>query len=109
MRCFWVLERNLPELERRIATLARRAQRLGTGPLAVHVTGERRGELIRVTLKGKPPTLGGWTLIAVIDHHGPAPRLRLVSPIVPALDPDRFMEARCDHCAFATPAFPDRA
>lgn len=40
-RDFWVLGRNLPELERRIATLARRAQRLGTGPIAVRDTGER--------------------------------------------------------------------
>jgi len=97
-RCFWVLERNLPELERRIAILARRAQRLGTGPIAVRHTGERRGGLARVALEGEPPVLAGWTLIAVIDHREPAPRLRLVSPIASALDPCRFSEARCDHC-----------
>jgi hypothetical protein len=97
-RSFWVPERNLPELDRRIATLARRAQRLGTGPIAVRVTGERRGKLARVVLDGETPTLAGWTLIAVIDHREPAPRLRLVSPIAHALDPRRFSEARCDHC-----------
>jgi hypothetical protein len=93
-----VLERNLPELARRIATLARRAQRLGTGPIAVRATGERRGELASVLLEGEPPALAGWMLIAAVDHRGPAPRLRFVSPSASALDPRRFAEARCDHC-----------
>jgi hypothetical protein len=57
--CFWVLERNLPEPERRIATLARRAERLGMGPIALRATGERRGELARVVLEGEPPALAG--------------------------------------------------
>jgi hypothetical protein len=93
-----VLERNLPELARRIATLARRAQRLGTGPIAVRATGERRGGLIRVVLAGEPPALDGWMLIAAVDHRGPAPRLRFVLPSASALDPRRFAEAHCDHC-----------
>jgi hypothetical protein len=97
-RRFWVLERNLPELDRRIATLARRGERLGTGPIALCDTGERRGELARVVLEGEPPALAGWTLIAVIDHRVPAPRLRFVSPIAAAPDPRRFAEASCDHC-----------
>jgi hypothetical protein len=97
-RDFWVLERNLPELARRIAALARRAQRLGTGPIAVRATGERRGELARVVLAGEPPALAGWILIATVDHRGPAPRLRFVSPRASALDPRRFAESHCDHC-----------
>jgi hypothetical protein len=84
-RAFWVLERNVPELRRRIATLARHAQRLGTGPIAVHDTSERRGELACIVLDGEPPTLAGWTLIAVIDHRDPAPRLRIISPPAPAI------------------------
>jgi len=97
-RCFWVLERNLLELARRIAALARRAQRLGTGPIAVRATGERRGELVRVVLAGEPPALAGWMLIAAVDHRGPVPRLRFVSASASALDPRRFAEAHCDHC-----------
>ena len=97
-RVFWVLERSLPELERRVASVARRAQRLGSGMLALRDTGERRGERARVVLEGEPPTLAGWTLVAVVDHRDDEPTLHIVSSPALALDPRRFREARCDHC-----------
>ena len=49
-------------------------------------------------LEGEPPALAGWTLAAVVDHRGGAPRLRVASAAAPVLDPRRFREPRCDHC-----------
>ena len=95
---FRVLRRNLPELNVRIGRLARRAERLGTAPLALREVGEDDGEHALVVLEGEPPALGGWTLAAVVDHRGGAPRLRVASSAAPALDPRRFREPRCDHC-----------
>jgi hypothetical protein len=96
---FRVLRRNLPELQKRIGRLARRAQRLGTAPLALRECGEDGGEDTLVVLEGEPPSLAGWTLAAVVDHRHGEPRLRVTSSAAaPALDPRRFCEPRCDHC-----------
>src|SRR5512132_2239865 len=95
---FRVLRRNLPELNVRIGRLARRAERLGTAPLALRDRGEDDGEHALVVLEGEPPALAGWTLAAVVDHRGGAPRLRVASSAAPVLDPQRFREPRCDHC-----------
>ena len=95
---FRVLSRNLPELNLRIGRLARRAGRLGMAPLALREVGEGDGEYALVVLDGEPPALGGWTLAAVVDHRGGAPRVRVASSAAPALDPRRFREPRCDHC-----------
>lgn len=95
---FRVLRRNLPELNERIGRLARRAERLGTAPLALRDSGEDDSEHALVVLEGEPPALAGWTLAAVVDHRGEEPRLRVASSAAPALDPQRFREPRCDHC-----------
>jgi hypothetical protein len=60
--------------------------------------GERRGELARVVLEGEPPSLAGWTLVAIVVHREDAPSLRVVSSKAPALDSRRFRDASCDHC-----------
>jgi hypothetical protein len=93
-----VLERNLPELARRIAQLARRAERLGTGPLTLRDTGRRDGERACVVLEGRPPTLAGWTLAALVDHRDEGSTLRVLTAIPAELDRTRFAEPRCDHC-----------
>src|SRR3954454_4350753 len=95
---FWVLEPNLPELQRRIGALDRRAQRLGTGPLALHDTGERDGDRARVILTGEPPALAGWILAAVVEHARSGSELRVVTATGFPLDPKRFEQPRCDHC-----------
>jgi hypothetical protein len=95
---FWVLARSLPELRRRIERLGRRAEQLGIGPLMLRDTGRRDGERACVVLEGEPPTLAGWTLVAVVDHRGPEPALRVVTADAPGLDRPRFAEPRCDHC-----------
>src|SRR4051794_35570749 len=95
---FRVLRRNLPELQMRIGRLARRAERLGTVPLALRECGDAGGECTLVVLEGEPPTLAGWTLAAVVDHRDGEARLRITSSAAPALDPRRFCEPRCDHC-----------
>src|SRR4051794_40320087 len=93
-----VLSRNLPELQKRIGRLARRAERLGTAPLALRECGDAGGEYTLVVLEGEAPTLAGWTLAAVVDHRDGEARLRMTSSAAPALDPRRFCEPRCDHC-----------
>src|SRR3954471_13921253 len=93
-----VLSRNLPELQKRIGRLARRAERLGTAPLALRECGDAGGEDTLVVLEGEPPTLAGWTLAAVVDHRDGEARLRITSWAAPAFDPRRFCEPRCDHC-----------
>jgi hypothetical protein len=95
---FWVLERNLPELQRRFGALDRRAQRLGTGPLALHDTGERDGDRARVLLAGEPPALAGWVLAAVVEHGPAESAVRVVTAEPLPLDPKRFEQPRCDHC-----------
>jgi len=95
---FRVLRRSLPELNKRIGRLARRAERLGTAPLALRESGEDGGEHTLVVLEGEPPRLAGWMLAAVVDHRDGEPRLRVASSAAPALDPQRFREPRCDHC-----------
>jgi molybdopterin-binding protein len=95
---FRVLRRNLPELNERIERLARRAERLGTAPLALREIGEDVGEHAVVVLEGEPPALAGWTLAAVVDHRDEEPRVRIASSAAPAPDPQRFREPRCDHC-----------
>src|SRR4051794_10715385 len=87
---FWVLERNLPELVRRIARLARRAQRLGTGPLTLRDTGRRDVDRACVVLEGRPPALAGWTLVAIVDHRGVGSTLRVLTPVPGGLDRRRF-------------------
>src|SRR4051794_34790066 len=94
---FRVPRHNVPELQMRIGRLARRAERLGTAPLALRECGDAGGEDTLVVLEGEPPTLAGWTLAAVVDHRGGEARLRVVSSAAPALDPRRFCEPRCDH------------
>src|SRR4051794_16533103 len=95
---FRVPRHNVPELQMRIGRLARRAQRLGTAPLALRECGDAGGECTLVVLEGEPPTLAGWTLAAVVDHRDGEARLRMTSSAAPALDPRRFCEPRCDHC-----------
>jgi hypothetical protein len=95
---FRVLERNLPALRAEIGRLARRAERLGTAPLAVHETGRRDGRHVLVALEGEPPALAGWSVAAVVDHRGRVPAIRVVSAAAPPLDPRRFGEPRCEHC-----------
>ena len=95
---FRVLRRNLPELNERIGRLARRAERLGSAPLALREIGEDHGEDALVVLEGEPPAFAGWTLAAVVDHRAAQPSLRVASSAAPALDPQRFREPRCDHC-----------
>src|SRR5262245_24013540 len=80
---FRVLEGSLPVLREEIARLARRAERLGTAPLAMHETGDRDGEHVFVTLEGEPPTLAGWMIAAVVDHRQPVPEIRVVSSAPP--------------------------
>ena len=95
---FRVLRRNLPELQARIGSLARRAERLGTSPLVLRETGQGDDQHVLVVLEGEPPALAGWTLAAVVDHRGEDAWLRVVSSQAPPLDPRRFRSPRCDHC-----------
>jgi hypothetical protein len=95
---FRVLRRNLPELQARIGALARRAERLGTSPLALRDTGQGDDLHVLVVLEGEPPALAGWALAAVVDHRCAEATVRVVSSRAPALDPQRFRTPRCDHC-----------
>jgi hypothetical protein len=95
---FRVLERNLPAVRAEIARLARRAERLGTAPLALRETGRRDGQHVFVALDGEPPALEGWSVAAIVDHREPVPAIRIVSSTAPRLDRERFSEPRCDHC-----------
>jgi hypothetical protein len=54
-REFWVLERNVAELTRRVASVAARAERLGTPPLALRVS------------KAGPDTLR-WAAVEAAQH-----------------------------------------
>jgi hypothetical protein len=97
-RTFRVLEDNVPALTLRIERLARRSERLGTSALVLRDTGRRDGQHALVMLEGEPPTLAGWTLVAIVDHREGAPTIRVVCAAAPPLDLTRFGEARCDHC-----------
>lgn len=95
---FRVLERNLPAVRAEIGRLARRAERLGTAPLALRETGRRDGQHVFVALEGEPPALAGWRVAAFVDHRERVAAVHIVSSAAPTLDPERFREPRCDHC-----------
>jgi hypothetical protein len=88
----------LPELERRIEALDRRARRLGTAPIHLRREGQVEDGHVRVVLDGEPPTLAGWVLAAIVDHGQAGPTLRPVTGVGDRLAADRFVRAGCDHC-----------
>jgi hypothetical protein len=95
---FRVPEENLPALKAEIERLARRAERLGTARLVLRDTGRREGHDALVVLEGEPPTLLGWTLVAIVDHRDDVPAICVVGSGAPPLERRRFAEPRCDHC-----------
>lgn len=114
MNAFYeILEYRLPELRERLATLHRRAAKLGVPEVRLEVLERVEKPLkeepeglpvrhLRISLTGETPKLAGWTFLAVIDPHEAGNVLRAV----PGHDgeiPDRFRscELRCDHCRTA--------
>jgi hypothetical protein len=96
-RVFRVPAPALESLRREIDALARRADRLGTAPIALRELGNS-GPYAFVALAGRAPVLAGWHLAAIIDHRGRSPALRAVSEHGEQLAAEAYRMARCEHC-----------
>ena len=89
----------LADLRQRIEALDRRAGRLGVAPIRLLDTGEREPDgHAFVVLHGAAPVLAGWTLEAIVEHHGERGTVRAVGELGEHLDPEAFQSARCEHC-----------
>ena len=89
----------LADLRQRIEALDRRAGRLGVAPIRLLDTGEREFDRHAfVVLHGAAPVLAGWTLEAIVEHHGERGTVRAVGELGEHLDREAFQSARCEHC-----------
>ena len=89
----------LADLRQRIEALDRRAGRLGVAPIRLLDTGEREFDRHAfVVLHGAAPVLAGWTLEAIVEHHGERGTVRAVGELGEHLDQEAFQSARCEHC-----------
>jgi hypothetical protein len=89
----------LPDVERRIEALNRRACRLGCPPIALHTQIDDRDQAwVYAVAVGEAPVLAGWRLIAIVEHHATGATVHLVDRRGEHLDPRAVAVARCDHC-----------
>lgn len=105
-----VVPENLPELQRRIESLSRRAVKLGMGPITLVVgamrkirpQGAKHDEIRQeVTVTGETPVVNGWEFVATLQHEEGGTILRIVPGT--NLDPTvskryRTAQPDCDHC-----------
>jgi hypothetical protein len=105
-----VPETNLGSLLSRIATLNRRAIRLGMTPIAVAEIGEEFAyrhhdgavyavRFVLLTVTGETPRIAGWAFAATLQHEDTGNIMR-TCPGFEMLIPARYRQAErhCDHC-----------
>ena len=98
-RVFRVPSEALAPLRARIATLDRRAGRLGVAPIRLAYMGERDGDgHAFVVLQGSAPVLAGWALAAIVAHRSGGGTVRAVGELGERLDPQAFESPWCEHC-----------
>ncbi len=103
---------NLPKLGKKLATLSKKAVKLGLSPIectaldTISLLTKGPGKdpkvltqiLGLVEIKGQAPKIDGWTFVATIDHMHSEP---LIRPVPGYEVPDVYQKARawqCDHC-----------
>lgn len=104
----------LPDLEKAVEKLNRKAAKLGTSPITVReikreIIREKRNEgtylehtvvldVAVISVEGETPVLNGWRFIAALEHTDAGNVVRVIPGNVL---PDEFRETdydRCDHC-----------
>ena len=99
---FRVARAALPELDRRVEALNRRASRLGCSPIGVSTTTDALDDVyVHVVVIGEAPVLAGWVLAAIVEHHASGAVVRAVDRFGARLDAGGVAVARCDHCQLA--------
>lgn len=105
-----VVPENLPELQRRIEALSRRAVKLGMGPITLVVgamrkvrpQGAKHDEIRQeVVVTGETPVVNGWEFVATLQHEDGGTILRVVpgTNLDPAVTKSyRQAQPDCDHC-----------
>lgn len=102
---------NFPRLQEEIAKLNKRAEKLGTQPIVLHVvetiTKKKKHPVLKFeydesyyicSVEGESPKLEGWTLVACIQPLGSENLVREVpGENCPALY--RTTDMHCDHCS----------
>lgn len=102
----YVYDENIEKLEKEVARLNRRAEKLNVPAIQLQVgtvekilAGDPEAEHLRapVSLVGTPPMLSGWTFEATVDHLSNG---LITSYPGSTLDltPFRGSDATCDHC-----------
>ena len=99
---FRVARAALPELDRRVEALNRRASRLGCSPIALSTTTDAFDDVcVHVVVVGEAPVLAGWRLAAIVEHHPSGAVVRAGDRFGARLDAGAVAVARCDHCRLA--------
>lgn len=120
-RVYRLLPEDLPQLEKRIEKLNKKAVKIGTDPIEIKVLDtekvvrevdgeEREFEWHWVILNGKTPVIPGYTFLATLDHTiqedegDPVTiaRTPFQSEELAAIDLDKYRNAEnvCDHCGY---------
>ncbi len=105
MNTYKIPDRNLDKLKAKIEKLARKAAKLGTAKIELIILGSEDVEdhdlvqrVYTVTITGETPRLGGWRLVAKLEHLGGGNLMRTL----PGEDqlPEQFREIgpNCEYC-----------
>lgn len=108
-KTYCIPEVKVPQLECRIAKLARRAEKLGVSPIRM-AKGERYLKEITATsgkrlatwvvpieVSGERPVLDGWSFLATLQHEATGNVIRMTGEGAVPVE-YRTKDAWCDHC-----------
>jgi len=112
MVTYEIAEANLPDLNRAIARINRRAERLGCPPVQAREVSTRVIEdadglfverFTTVEIDGEAPRLSGWECVATLTHTSEVDLVHVVPTAVDALTPEQIETYRergpvCEHC-----------
>lgn len=102
---------NMPKLEKKLASLNKKAKKAGTGELKLTVvseTAEKQDDgyvnvFKQVVVEGEPPKISGWTFLARLDHNvDPTGASNLVYVMPGQTLPQELWDfpADCEHCGW---------
>lgn len=119
MSAYLIPEQFIPELEKKIARISKKASKLGVAPVSMTLgetrTMQTRGShrigtpiltynAVEVEVTGHAPVIEGWRFVAVVRHKRTGNEFHIIPSVI--LTPDeefrmgdfRTSERRCDHC-----------
>lgn len=107
----WIPEYRVGHLETKIDKINRKAEKLGTPPVGMTLTGEEetrefpdgdtvvRVKMVEVEVFGEAPSVDGWEFIAKLEHHG-GENIVFVLPGKSLPIRFRLEPGVCEHCNY---------